>query len=371
MKKYLFYFLLSLNLIVGSCVDRINFDVEIGSTFPIAVDGHITDEPGPYEIRITKAFDLESKQSLKTPINVRSLLIKDSEGNIEQLARIADGVYQTRADGIRGQVGRAYTIRLELLDGRIYESLPDTMYATGTVNQVYHQFKEEKDMNGASKYSFDVFFNASRASESNAYFLWKFVTTYQVDTNPELFEVSCGEAKCPRPLPCSSYILVNGLLFYAKDCECCTCWVKSFNDLPILSDNRFVSNGVFSNVKAGNVPMNQWTFMHKVHAEVQQFSLSRRAFNFWKAVKDQKESVTSLFQPVSGKIASNFVQVSGESGPIEGLFYASAVSKGSVYIKRNDVKPQSLIPPQNNPFKDACSNLFPYSTTVKPSYWID
>ena len=32
-----------------------------------------------------------------------------------------------------------------------------------------------------------------------------------------------------------------------------------------------------------------------------------------------------LFQPISGKIPSNFVQISGKDGPIEGLFYATSI----------------------------------------------
>lgn len=369
-KKITFFFLLTA-ILQSSCVDRISFDVEIPAVYPITIEGSITDQPGPYEVRVSKAFDIESKQSIKTAINVRSIQLSDSEGFTETLVKVDDGVYQTTTPDLVGVVGRAYSIRVELLDGRIYESIPDTLYQTGTVDDVYFEFKEELDVEGTTQYGFDVFFNSTAGSTSNPYFLWKFVGTYQVETNPELYTVACGESRCPSPLPCSGYILGPNGPYLESECLCCTCWVDFFNELPIISDNQFIEGGTFMNVKAGYVPVNQWTFMYKVHAEVQQLSLSRRAFNFWKGVKDQKEATNSLFQPNSGRIRGNFVQVFGQTGPVEGLFYASSISRNSVYITRNDVKPQNLIPPQDLPFTDDCSKLFPYSSKTKPAYWQD
>lgn len=369
-RKITFLFIVSA-ILQTSCVERISFDVEIPSVYPVTIEGSITDQPGPYQIRVSKAFDVESKQSQKTPINVKSVKLFDSEGFTETLQKMDDGVYQTTDPELVGVVGRAYNIRVEMLDGRIYESIPDTLYQTGTVEDVFFEFKEELNAEGSTIYGFDVFFNSTTGSTSNPYFLWKFVGTYKVETNPELYTISCGESRCPSPLPCSGYILGPNGPYLVSECECCTCWVDFFNDLPIISDNQFVEDGTFLNVKAGYVPVNQWTFMHRVHAEVQQLSLSRRAFNFWKGVKDQKESSNSLFQPNSGKIRGNFVQVSGPAGPVEGLFYASSISRNSVYITRNDVKPQNLIPPQNLPFTDDCSKLFPYSRKTKPTYWED
>ena len=100
-----------------------------------------------------------------------------------------------------------------------------------------------------------------------------------------------------------------------------------------------------------------------------QFTLSRQAFNFWKALLAQKKATTSLFQPITGKVKGNFIQISGEQGPMEGLFYASSVSSKSVFITRRDVPSESMIPPQDLPYKESCVRLFPYSTTEKPIYW--
>jgi hypothetical protein len=353
----------------AACVDRIDIDTDITGEFPVAVEGFITDEPGPYRVEITKSFDMQSKESMKTPISAKKVVILDDQGYSEDLVEISQGVYQTNPNGIRGEVGRAYKLRVQLLDGRVYESTMDTLKSYGSIDSVYHQFVVETDLDGVTNYGFNVNFNSNAGSESAYYFLWKFKGTFQVDSNPELYEVSCGEARCPAPRPCSSYIVNGGKLEYVKPCECCTCWVDFFNDMPVVSDNHLINGGKFTNINAAYVPVTQWTFMYKVHAEVKQFTLSRQAFNFWKAVVAQKKANESLFQPITGKVPGNFMQISGEPGPVEGLFYASSVNSKAIFITRKDVRLESMIPPQGLPYKESCERLFPYSTTEKPDYW--
>jgi hypothetical protein len=362
---------LILMLSTVACVDRIDIDTDIGENFPIAVEGFITDEPGPYKVELSKSFDMESKESMKAPISAKKVSILDDQGYSEDLVEISLGIYQTNPNGIRGEVGRAYKVRIQLLDGRIYESLPDTLKAYGSMDSVYHEFIQEKNTQGLTNYGFNVYFDANAGSQSAYNFLWKFKGTFQVDTNPELHKVPCGgEARCPSPRPCSSYVVgLDGNLEYVKPCECCTCWVDFFNDMPVISDNQFIDGGKFKKINATHIPVTQWTFMYKVHAEVKQYTLSNRAFNFWKAVVAQKTATTSLFQPVTGKVVGNIIQISGEPGAIEGLFYASSVSSKSVFITRQDVPDEGMIPAQDLPYEESCTKLFPYSTTEKPLYW--
>ena len=363
------FFSLLMVFLSASCVDRITFDVGV-TTYPVVIDGSISNQPGPYKIEVSRAFDIESKVLTKTPVSVRNVVISDNSGIRETLTQVHSGQYETAANGIQGRVGGVYKIQIELLDGRIYESKPDTILPQGSIDSVYFNFKSQKNTDDVISYGFDVFFNSVGAEQSTNQFLWKFVGTYKTTTNPELFTVSCGESRCPRPLPCSSSNLrSDGTLEEVRPCVCCECWVKYFNDEPIVSDNQFLQNARFNNIKVGYVPVNQWTFSDKVHAEARQMSLTKQAFDFWRAVQAQKKATTSLFQPLAGKIPRNFIQIAGAEAPVEGIFFATAISTKAVFITRDDVPNQRLIPTQTLPFPDACLNLFPYSSTTQPSYW--
>lgn len=357
-------------IIDGACVDRIDFDIKSNPNFPIVINGFISNKPGPYQVTVSKAFDIDSKLYLKEPINVKRMVISDNTGFSEQLFNKAQGIYSTSENGIQGVVGRNYKLEVELLDGRFYESIPDTLFSSDPIDSVYFQQVAYKETEGTSKPGFDFYFDTSLSDKNSNRYLWKFKGTYQIDTNPELYDTLCIEARCPKPKFCSGYkVEGSGELIQVRPCECCTCWVDFYNDKILISDNQVSTSSSFAKIKASTIPINQWTFMYKVHAEIQQFGLSQQAFLFWRAIKNQNESIGSIFQPSNGKIPSNFIQTKGTDGPILGLFYAASINTKSTFITPFDVHPQNLIPPQNVPFINDCRRAFPYSSIEKPSFW--
>jgi hypothetical protein len=155
--------------------------------------------------------------------------------------------------------------------------------------------------------------------------------------------------------------------------------VRFYNSQPITSDGLLIQGEQFKSVKAGYVPITYHTFKDKVYAEVSQMSLSRQSFKFWSAIRNQMQATNSLFQPLTGKVPSNFVQLTGKETQMQGLFYATSISRRGVFINRRDIPnvnviPQNqLAPPSVNsdPNRQRCIDYFPGSTTIKPAFWID
>ena len=65
-------------------------------------------------------------------------MLSDDHGIREVLSEIDQGIYQTNPAGIRGIVGHVYTLQIELFDGRIYESKPDSLLSPGTLDSIYY-----------------------------------------------------------------------------------------------------------------------------------------------------------------------------------------------------------------------------------------
>lgn len=323
-----------LALLCVGCVDRINIAVPVPAAYPVVVDGFISDEAGPYLIKVTQAFDIESKSSFRIPISVKQISISDNQGTNEILTERGKGFYYTSS--IRGIVGRAYTLHIELLDGRMYESKPDTLYPSGVVEKVYYTFRQTLKSNGTTEYGYDIYFDATSGTRNHYNFLWKF----------------------------------NGL--YQTDIACCTCLADLVNQVPIVSNDQLVHDGQFKGVKAMYVPITGWTFQHGVYAKVSQRSLSRQAYDFWRIVGAQLTGSTSLFQPVTGKVPNNYVQISGTDTPLYGLFYATSSTTNGVYIDKSDVPRPEYIPALQlspatanyDPSKNTCQGLFPNSITL-------
>jgi len=237
-------------------------------------------------------------------------------------------------------------------------------------------FKAEQ-VDGTAKYGYDVVVNSSGSEDGNRRFLWKFKGTYKALTHPEFNNLACFylNGKCNFAPPCSGVINIappgaSPVFERIKPCECCECWYDLYNSTPVLSDIRFLEKGYFPNVKVRYLPIDQWILRDKIHIQVDQLSLTHQSYTFWQAILVQKTAANSLFQPVSGRIPSYFVQTSGSPSPINGIFYATSVSSKSDYIKPIDVPNPNFIP-EGLEVSDSCLKLFPYATTVKPDFWVD
>jgi hypothetical protein len=370
-------------VITTGCVDRLSMDISADIGLRITIDGQISDQPGPYEIRINRVYDIEAKETWKTPISVKALTISDSQGHTEALKDIDVGVYQTSATGIRGIAGRVYTMRVELFDGRIYESLPDTiMPAGGSVDTLYYEFNKRYTVVGEQRYDFDLLFDASYDNKINNHFLWSFLGTFQAETQPEQYHGGAcfwldEISRCNMVPPCSGYrnIGTNRFPVLQKQypCTCCQCWYNLFNSSPILSDDHVVAAGRVTKAKVMTIPINKWTLEHKIRLAVSQLSLTRSTYLFWKAIRDQQEATGNLFQPVSGKVPRNFVQIAGQPIPIEGLFFAASINQKVKYVDRFQLPPDLVyaIPLDKPIFGDDCRELFSNSTIQKPAWWKD
>ena len=374
------YFLIFL---ATACVDRFYYDIDKSVTNGISIVGFISDQPGPYEVKVNSIFDIESLESTRTPTSVESIELSDNLGETEILRQVSTGVYQTSPSGIRGLAGRVYKLKVTLFDGKVYESLPDTILAPGSLDSVYLKFVDRYNDLGIKEYSFDILFDASYDVKTNNQFIWKFTGTFQAETQPENYPANkncfyLDEIQlCNFVPPCSGLRNVGTNLspIYERryPCTCCQCWYYLYNDNLIISDDLFNGKGVLKGVNVQNVPLNQWTLLHKIRVDMSQMSLTDNSFRFWKAIKDQKAAIGSLFQPVTGTIPNNFIQTRGNLVPIEGLFYATAISNKTQYIKQSELAPdiRYLISLEKPIFGDDCRNLFPNSTNLKPGFWMD
>jgi len=372
----------ALILLMTACIDRVYINVDKPSSQAISVSGFISDQPGPYEVRIYNVFDIESKETLKTPVTVKHMELSDNTGNVQAFHEVNPGIYQTDSSGIRGVLGGIYKLKIELLDGRMYESVPDTIFPVGSLDSLYLAFREKYNVAGEKEYSFDVYFDTSYDEKTGTRFAWKFEATFKADTHPErhlptvcffLDEIS----RCNYLPPCSGFrnIGTNLKPIFEKQfpCTCCQCWYSIFNDSIMVSDDLFTNHAQLKGIRAQNIPLNQWTLFYKIRLDVSQRSLSSHAHEFWKALGDQQSAIGSLFQPVTGKIPLNFIQVSGEPVSIEGLFYATAISSKVRYLDQFDLPPDLVyqIPLEKPEFDDDCRMLFPHSTNEKPNFWIE
>jgi hypothetical protein len=356
-------------ILLSACVDKIDFNVPSAQSL-LVVEGMISDSPGPYTVYVSKSISLNADSSFHDPVQHAIVKLFDDGGNSEDFTETSPGEYST-AGVIQGQQGHSYFITLETEDGKTFKSAPDLLSPVGEIEEIRFEFEArtiqqpygEEDAN-----VFQVYVDAHAGAGDENYTRWRYTGTYKVVTNPEQHMIQADGPPYRDPLPCSGYILEpalgGGKLVQVGPCTCCTCWVNEYESEPHLSDNQLVSNNEFRNVKVAEVSINSTSFSDKYMVTVDQMSLSRTAFDFFKLIRIQKDGASSLFQPPSGQLRGNITAVNTDESVV-GLFWATAIQSKYIFIQRSDVPYQVTRP---DPNIGACTG-YKNSTTKQPKFW--
>lgn len=357
---------LTIFLLAGSCIDPVKLDVQ-SEAGAIVVDGGITNTEGPYVVNLFRSVGVYSDLEKRPAVTGAFVYIIDESGTKHRLKDDVPGIFVSDP-GFKAEYGKSYYLRIEAYDGKVYESRPDVLRPVDDIDNVYFEFEDKVDTdpdNPENNAGFNVYLDATINSNVD-YVRWSWSGIYEVLTYPEKRMVNAGEAgRVPDPRPCSGYQIVNGLLTQTSPCACCSCWVSQYSRAPEVGDVGFYG-GKVSRYKIAYIPASRDLFLKQYYIQVQQSSISKEVYDYWKLVKVQKEGGTSLFQPTSAKIKGNLQCVNDPTAEIFGLFSVSATKTKSIFIQRSDI-PYDLLP--NEEFTEDCRSLTKNSSIIKPGFW--
>jgi len=106
--KNIFLLILSV-FIVTSCEKEIDLDLEDQSG-QIVIEANVTDQAGPYSVKITKSVAFTQANSYPAVDNAQ-VVLSDNFGQTETLQYTGNGTYQTAT--FAGQPGRTYTLKIQ------------------------------------------------------------------------------------------------------------------------------------------------------------------------------------------------------------------------------------------------------------------
>ncbi len=376
MRRKLSYRLFFLALILGvaGCVEPIEFDVPEPRE-QIIIQGNITDQPGPYIVTIDEGLAVRPDTVANTPVPGAQVRLYDDQGNIEDFEEIVPGTYATRG-AIQGEIGRSYHIKVTLKDGRTYESTPDPLKPGGEIKSLsweYEQGTAVEDFGEIPDDVFGVYIDSEAGDDPENFVRWRMTGTFRIETRPELYIVvrPYWDRPLMLPRPCSGHRTAphpsgsGTILVQVEPCVCCECWVDLYENFPRVTDDRLVAGGEFRNVRVGEVNINNVNFYDKFMVKVEQMSLSRVAYDFFRLMRIQRESASNIFQPPSAELVGNVVSTNPEDRVI-GLFYSSSIDTEVKFIEREEI-PYLLTPTTQVP--ESCLLHYRNSTTEKPPEW--
>ena len=139
MKKTLIYITAA---VAGLIACEKVIDIDLNYTNPrIVVEGYITDQPGPYTVKLTKTanyFDVNEFDN----VSGATVTISDGAGNSEALAEQSPGVYEATA--IQGVSGRTYTLTIDSEDDNY--TATSFMCQPGVIDSLSYRFHQTSQL---------------------------------------------------------------------------------------------------------------------------------------------------------------------------------------------------------------------------------
>lgn len=337
---------------VTACVTEYQPDV-VSLPPALVVEGQITNQPGPYTVKLTRTADYSYKavNLLETGAVVS---IEDNLGNRETLQeRAPGGTYQTRAGGIQGVAGRSYKLVIQTKSGRRYVSDAELLRAAPPVDRAYSEYRADPlALTTGGSSGWDVYIDTKDPAESGNFYRyeWTHFTSLTV---------------------CST-VTEDQRTGALHDLPCCTpCWdiTRCYDCLNINSDAN-VNGKAISRQFITRVP---FTGKDPYNLEIEQQAISAGAYQFWKSVRQLTRANGGLFDAAPAAVQGNIQCVSDPNQPVYGYFGATGLTVVPLRVDRRDGRG---VPDYQRPavFRfppDPCyaCEAGPFRTPVKPRYW--
>jgi hypothetical protein len=365
-----------ISILLGSCIDP--FSIPVSQTqVQLVVEGMITDQPGPYTVKLFKTKPINDQISNSLDVTGAVVEIVDNDGVSEKLKEIAPGNYATSATGMQGTIGKTYTLKITTPEGTQYASEPEPLVAVGDIRKLYNEFDIVEPI--PPKYAlttnngFQIYVDADVLPEQGGRVRWRTTKTFEIRTYPaqrqKYVALRSGAVVLqPDPPECSgwTYTTQKGLQDVKGKCDCCECWITDYSSVPILSNQNFVTDNAQLKVPIDFIPASRRIFNQKCYILVEQMSISENVYNFWEKISKQKKTSSDLFQTPLPNTRGNINAISPNAIPALGIFSASAIKIKTMTISRTEIP---YFVPGMDTIKDSCLGVYKVATSTKPPFW--
>ncbi|MDQ4140741.1 MAG: DUF4249 domain-containing protein [Bacteroidota bacterium] len=342
--KY-FLFLLALT----SCIDPVNINLK-PEPDQLVVEGLITNESAqsPVKLAYTQPYT-QQVGVIPKPLRNATVYVEDQNNNRFNYYENAPGNYIP--ESFTGVVGNTYTLTIITEGKKVYKSKPEKMLPTRPVDGLSAELRARPRVDSQGdeiiEYSFQTFVNTSDPAEEKNYYMWRWIGTYEVHTQPQDHTKDVKGNPVPDPLPC-----------------CAVCWITEGHQNISVRNDALINGNKIIKQPIALLPILPQNFNFKYHLRVKQYSLTESAYDFWRILTSQVTGVGSVQDPPPASVPGNIYNEDDENEIVLGYFGASAVSTDAIFIDRGEIP----FPIPKFILADDC-RVMENSTAIKPDFW--
>ncbi|MCC6411860.1 MAG: DUF4249 domain-containing protein [Saprospiraceae bacterium] len=361
MKRYVLptLYMLVLSLLLANCIKEIDYQTDIVSD-ELVVSGFLSDQPGYHKVVLTRPGNYNRR--VFYAVDGASVRVRDDLGQIfpyvQNLFPFDTGVYYCNL--VQPEIGRTYTLEINLPNGEQYVSSPQTMLSPIQIDSVtakggYQEFVTAAqvvvDERGCEVYAHTT----APANSSDRFLRWESESVHIFDELPKIYY--------PIPPP-------------QKQCFI-TSTVSS--QLVAIADPSLYAPGASIQSQAGWRRIDN-AFEHRICFTVYQRTINKEAYDYWYKIRQLLAINGTIFDAPPGVVKGNIRNINNPDKPARGFFEVASVTIARRYLGNLTLGEEfqyaepycdydyRYFPPVNHPECDNCL-LLKNSTTTVPEWW--
>ena len=321
-------------LIYQGCVEKVDSEFDFQSDI-IFVDAFILTELGTSSVTISKSTLVnEATFKVVNEVNASVIIENINTGAIVEFIEDSFGIYNCPSDFV-ASVGEEWKLHIELEDGRIIESKTQTVTSPVSIDNIQAEYSPEIEFNA----EFGRLVPGHRLSidwqdpigEENFY-LWKYKTF------EPLFVCKTCDQGVLRNGECEPSGFNFGPPYFSYPCLP-DCWEKRYGQELLVFHDQLENGAMITDREIAILP---YLRNPNILVEVQQFSIDRSAYEYFKVINNQVSQSGGLNAPPPAALLGNLFNPNDASDLILGQFTAAGITTKRIFIDRSPIIESAL-----------------------------
>lgn len=331
-----------------SCIQVFDYKPKDSGERMLVVDGRITSQAEKQYIRLSRSAPYGTGDYYPEP--GATVHILENGKIVDTCFEISEDTYQINADKIKPRPGNDYAVEIILLNGKTYRSEPEIMPEPVKPDTAYSKTEIESIPSASGTYvsqtSVNVYVDTPvRKNGKPALLRWRVAQEYSF-TEPKY---------SPLVIPKTCYMNLG-----------------TDNQDVNIYDGSEVSGGILKGqliFTRNPKPNYEFSFIH--FFRISQYSLTKKAFEYWSKLKQIANPVGSFLDPPPAAVIGNIHNVNDPEEIVLGYFSAAGQEYINTFTNAASLLPYYVPYPCSGEFPPYCYNCLslPNSSLDRPPYW--
>jgi hypothetical protein len=309
--------------LANSCVEEYWPELSTEANQMLVVDGKISNFSGPYTVKLSYSSSIN--QEVDNPTTSALVSLVDNLGNTENLVEISPGNYSSSTGGMQGIIGRSYKIKIQLSNGKKYESDFEELKQVVEVENLAVEESVQLADNDleSNQEGYQFYINSKLASSAKTFFYWEIEETYEYHSDYRIIFLYRG-----RRYPVTQYnpyglakVINEDTLFY--------CWKTRIVPERFTYSTEYLSSPIIKNLPLHFIPFTDDRLRYKYSILVNQYSISENAYTFLDQLNKQNNNQDALFTTLPFQVRGNIKNVDDSNEAVMGFFMAASGTKSN------------------------------------------